>query len=373
MDTFEIKNGKKLRCGYTTGSCAAAAAKAAATMLLTKQQICSVRLTTPKGIVLHLNIEDCCRQPDMVTCAVRKDAGDDPDITDGLRIYATVTKVTQDIIIDGGNGVGRVTKEGLACAAGEAAINPTPRRMIRDAVMTVAQKYNYIGGFNVTISIPGGVELAHKTFNPRLGIVGGLSVLGTSGIVDPMSEQALIDTIHVEMNTRRAAGEQHILAFFGNYGVDFSRDNLHADVSKRITFSNYVGEMLDYAVYSGFTDVLVIGHIGKLVKVAQGIMNTHSQYADGRTTLMALDAVFAGASPSVARAIYGSITTDEAVRILQKESLLTPVMTQICDKIDYYMKHRTGDAIRTGAIIFSNTYGVLGYTEQARELLALHQ
>jgi cobalt-precorrin-5B (C1)-methyltransferase len=373
MDTFEIKNGKKLRCGYTTGSCAAAAAKAAATMILTGQPVCAVRLATPKGIVLQLDIEDCRCQPDVVTCAVRKDAGDDPDITDGLRIYATVEKIGQGVDIDGGSGVGRVTKEGLACAVGEAAINPTPRRMIRETVLAVAQEYGYTGGFKVTISIPGGAGLACKTFNPRLGIVGGLSVLGTSGIVDPMSEQALIDTIHVEMNARQAAGEQHLLAFFGNYGVDFSRDILHADVSKRITFSNYIGEMLDYAVYCGFTDVLVIGHIGKLVKVAQGIMNTHSRYADGRTTLLALDAVFSGAAPATARAIYDSITTDEAVRILQKNSLLEPVMAQICDKIDYYMKQRAGDTIRTGAIIFSNTYGVLGYTGQAQALLALHQ
>jgi cobalt-precorrin-5B (C1)-methyltransferase len=373
MDTFAIKNGKKLRCGYTTGSCAAAAAKAAAAMMLTGKVIHTVRLRTPKGITLQLEIEDICRRPGAVTCAVRKDAGDDPDITDGLRIYAAVAKTPRGIVIDGGDGVGRVTMTGLACPVGTAAINPTPRRMIEGAVREIGAAYGYSGGFSITISIPGGAELARKTFNPRLGVVGGLSVLGTSGIVDPMSEQALIDTIHVEMDSRRAAGERHILAFFGNYGVDFSRDTLHLDVSKRITFSNYIGEMLDYAVYCGFEDVLIVGHIGKLVKVAQGIMNTHSRYADGRTTLMALDAVFAGASPQTARAVYDSITTDESLRILQEKSLLQPVMEQICDKINYYIDHRVSGAIRTGAIMFSNTYGILGYTGQARELLALHR
>ena len=215
--------------------------------------------------------------------------------------------------------------------------------------------------------------LAKKTFNPRLGIVGGLSILGTSGIVDPMSEQALVDTIHTEMDSRRAAGETHLLCFFGNYGVDFSRDTLGLDVEKRVTISNYVGESLDYAVYKGFSDVLLIGHIGKLVKVAQGIMNTHSRYADGRTTLLALEAVFAGASREIARQIYESLTTDEAVRILQENHLLQPVMTAVCVKIESYMDQRTHGEIGTAAIVFSNACGVLGQTSRARELLAFHK
>ncbi len=208
---------------------------------------------------------------------------------------------------------------------------------------------------------------------PKAIIVGGLSILGTSVIVDPMSEQALVDTIHTEMDSRRAAGESHLLAFFGNYGVDFSRDELGLDVSQRVTISNYVGEMLDYAVYKDFSDVLLIGHIGKLIKVAQGIMNTHSRYADGRTTLLSLEAVFAGASRDLAKTIYDSLTTDEAVRILSEAGLLTPVMEAVCQKIDHYLEARTHGAIRTGAVNFSNVYGVLGYTSQAKDLLAVHQ
>ena len=161
--------------------------------------------------------------------------------------------------------------------------------------------------------------------------------------------------------------------FFGNYGVDFSRDTLGIDVSQRVTISNYVGEMLDYAVYKDFSDVLLIGHIGKLIKVAQGIMNTHSRYADGRTTLLALEAVFAGASRELAHQIYDSLTTDEAVRLLDEAHLLTPVMEAVCQKIEHYMEARTHGAIRTGAVVFSNVYGVLGYTSQAKDLLAVHQ
>ena len=373
MDLFTIKDGKKLRCGYTTGSCAAAAAKAAAVMVLTGKRVDAVALTTPKGEVLHLQPEEISFGPGTVTCAIRKESGDDPDITDGILVFATVEKIEQGYVISGGPGIGKVTKPGLACAVGEWAINPVPRRMIEEALQAAAKACGYDGGLKLTLSIPGGEILAQKTFNPRLGIVGGLSVLGTSGIVDPMSEQALVDTIHTEMDSRRAAGKTHLLAFFGNYGVDFSRDTLGIDVSQRVTISNYVGEMLDYAVYKDFSDVLLIGHIGKLIKVAQGIMNTHYRYADGRTTLLALEAVFAGASRELAHQIYDSLTTDEAVRLLDEAHLLTPVMEAVCQKIEHYMEARTHGAIRTGAVVFSNVYGVLGYTSQAKDLLAVHQ
>lgn len=373
MDLFTIKDGKKLRCGYTTGSCAAAAAKAAAVMVLTGKRIDAVALTTPKGEILHLQPEEISFGPSSVTCAIRKESGDDPDITAGILVYATVEKTDGAMVVSGGPGIGKVTKPGLACAVGEWAINPVPRRMIEEALQAAARDCGYTGGLKLTLSIPGGDVLAKKTFNPRLGIVGGLSILGTSGIVDPMSEQALVDTIHTEMDSRRAGGESHLLAFFGNYGVDFSRDELGIDVSRRVTISNYVGEMLDYAAYKDFSDVLLIGHIGKLIKVAQGIMNTHSRYADGRTTLLSLEAVFAGASTETARKIYDSLTTDEAVRILAEENLLTPVMTAVCQKIEAYMDVRTHGAVSTGAVVFSNVYGVLGYTSRAKELLAFHQ
>ncbi len=372
-ETFAIKNGKKLRCGYTTGSCAAAAAKGAAGMLLSKTAVPLVQLTTPKGVVLSLELEDIQIRPDSVSCAVRKDAGDDPDITDGVLVYASVRKTDAGIHLSGGEGIGTVTLPGLSCPVGAAAINPVPRRRIREAVQETAAQYGYGGGLDVVLSIPGGDVLAKKTFNPRLGIVGGLSVLGTSGIVEPMSEQALVDTIHLEMDARKAGGQRHILAFFGNYGVDFSRDRLRLDVRGRVTISNYVGEALDYAGYCGFADLLLIGHIGKVVKLAQGIMNTHSRYGDGRTAFLALSAVLAGADRETARQIYGSATTDEGLRIAQEHGLLAAVMTQVMEKVDEYMRHRAGPSLRTGVAAFSNIYGVLGYTPEARALLALHR
>lgn len=369
MESYEVVQGKKLRQGYTTGSCAAAATKAAARMLLGRVAVPVVQLTTPRGLVLDLEPEDVHVTANAATCAIRKDSGDDPDITDGVRIYATVEKTACGWELAAGPGVGTVTKDGLACAKGGPAINPVPQRMIRAAAESEAAASGYTGGLKVTISIPGGDVLAAKTFNPRLGIEGGLSILGTSGIVDPMSEKALVDTIKTEMKARRANGDTHLLAFFGNYGVDFGRDTLHLDVERRVTCSNYVGDMLDYAVYCGFTDVLLIGHAGKLIKLALGIMNTHSRYADGRTEFMALKAIFAGASVETAKRIYASRTTDEAIAILKEAQVLEPVMQAATERIEYYMEQRVHGELRCGAILFSNTYGVLGETSHVPELI----
>ena len=364
---------KQLKGGYTTGACLAAGARAAAMLLQGEDPGDKVEITALDGTPLQIPIHSVEMLPDAARVEIVKDAGDDPDITNGMLVYSTVEQIDSGIAICGGRGVGKVTKAGLACRPGDWAINPTPRRMIREALQETADRLGYTGGFRVTISLPDGERLARKTFNPRLGIVGGLSILGTSGIVEPMSEQALVDTIHTEMDARRAAGNRHLLAFFGNYGVDFSRDTLHLDVSQRVTISNYVGEMLDYAVYKGFYDVLLIGHVGKLVKVGQGIMNTHSRCADGRTTLLALTAMLQGADAAVGKAVYDSITTDEALRILQEHQLLESVMAAVCDKIEYYMNQRVHQQLVTGAVMFSNVYGVLGYTSQAKQLITYQQ
>lgn len=372
MKEYAIIKGKCLRCGYTTGSCAAAAAKAAAQMLLSGESLAVVTLLTPKGLTLELEPEDILRQPDAVSCAIRKDAGDDPDITNGILVYAKVQKTSEGLELRGGMGVGMVTKPGLACKEGDAAINPVPRKMILAEVTRVVQANDYRGGLRVTISIPAGVELAKSTFNPRLGIKGGLSVLGTSGIVEPMSEKALIETMYIEMNARKALGEKNLLAFFGNYGQDFSRDVLKLEVGRAVTCSNYIGELLDYAVYSGFSSLLLIGHCGKLVKLAQGVMNTHSSYADCRTEFLALSAMFHGASACLGKELYECLTTDEAVRVLRENHLLEPVMEDVSAKIDFYMQRRVQGKLRTGALLFSNKYGILGQTKEAAALLPLH-
>lgn len=374
-DYYVIRNQKKLRFGYTTGSCAAGAARGAARLLLGEDEISEVELMTPKGILLHLEILDRKRSENAASCAVRKDAGDDPDTTNGILVYAEVEKflirsdMEDRIVIDGGIGVGRVTKPGLSQKVGEAAINPVPRAMILQAVEEIADQYHYEGGLKVTISVPEGEKIARKTFNPRLGIVGGISILGTSGIVEPMSEKALIDSIRVEMTQHAAMGEQYMLVTPGNYGADYLREHMELLFEKNIKCSNYVGETIDMAVDMGVKGILFISHIGKFVKVAAGIMNTHSHSADARMEVLCSNAIRAGGDLACARSILQCNTTDEALRVLDENHILKETMKEVTDRIQFYLDHRSYQQILLGAVIFSNEYGYLGQTANAAELI----
>lgn len=374
---YVIKNNKKLRFGYTTGSCAAAAAKGAALILLGKPETKEVKLMTPKGIELFLQLEDIQIEDHAVSCAVRKDAGDDPDTTNGILVYARVEKVSmenskQQIFLDGGVGVGRVTKPGLNQNIGEAAINPTPRAMILSAVEETADAFQYEGQLKVVISVPEGVETAKKTFNPRLGIEGGISILGTSGIVEPMSEKALIDSIRVEMKQHFASGEEYILVTPGNYGAQYLKDHMKdLALENNIKCSNYVGETIDMAVDMGVKGLLFVSHIGKFVKVAAGIMNTHSHSADARMEVLAAGAIRAGAGLDCAKEILNGNTTDEALAVLDKYHILKETMDVLMERIQFYLDHRSYGQIRLGAVVFSNEFGFLGQTRDAEELISL--
>lgn len=373
-DYYILKDGKKLRYGYTTGSCAAAAAKAAAQMLLTGQTVEEIALQTPKGILLHLLVEDISRGEGWVRCAIRKDGGDDPDVTNGILVYAKINKINAvakdiEIELDGGIGVGRVTRTGLYQQPGEAAINPVPRKMILESVEEICQNHGFSGKLHVEISIPAGVELAKRTFNPRLGIEGGISVLGTSGIVVPMSEDALIASIRLEMKMHVKNGAQYLVITPGNYGAMFSRDKLDIDLTYSMKCSNYLGETLDMAEELGVKGILFISHIGKFVKVSGGIMNTHSRCADSRAELMAAQAFRAKAPMEVIGKILDSQTTEESVQILKDTGYLETTMAIMAEKIQFYLDHRTGKRIETGAIIFSNVEGVLAKTETVDTLM----
>lgn len=373
-DYYILKDGKKLRYGYTTGSCAAAAAKAAAQMLLTGQTVEEIALQTPKGILLHLLVEDISRGEGWVRCAIRKDGGDDPDVTNGILVYAKINKINAvakdiEIELDGGIGVGRVTRTGLYQQPGEAAINPVPRKMILESVEEICQNHGFSGKLHVEISIPAGVELAKRTFNPRLGIEGGISVLGTSGIVVPMSEDALIASIRLEMKMHVKNGAQYLVITPGNYGAMFSRDKLDIDLTYSMKCSNYLGETLDMAEELGAKGILFISHIGKFVKVSGGIMNTHSRCADSRAELMAAQAFRAKAPMEVIGKILDSQTTEESVQILKDAGYLETTMAIMAEKIQFYLDHRTGKRIETGAIIFSNVEGVLAKTETVDTLM----
>lgn len=372
MEEYIVKGGKKLRLGYTTGSCAAAAAKAAAWMLLTGKRKEHIQLDTPKGISLNLDVLQISMEKDTVSCAIEKDSGDDPDITKGSLVFAQVTCTeTPEITIDGGQGVGRVTKGGLDQPVGAAAINSVPRQMIRENLEEVCRLTDYHGGLSVVISVPDGEQLAKKTFNPRLGIVGGISILGTTGIVEPMSEQALVDTIRTELRQRRANGAEYVLLTPGNYGSDYIQTGIGIDPKLAVLTSNFIGESLDICKELGFKGALLIGHIGKLVKIAGGMLNTHSKYGDCRMDIMAAHAGAAGLPAAEIAQMLHCATCDDAVRILKEYNLCTQTLERISDRIAFIMEHRVAGEMKTGAILFSKEYGFLTETKNARSLLKL--
>lgn len=371
METTPLVNKrKKLRSGYTTGSCAAAAAKAATSMLLDGANVNQVCLLTPKGVTLHLTIEDISMEKDSIRCAVRKDSGDDPDVTNGILVYAVVRRVQgNQITLDGGIGVGRVTLPGLWQKIGEAAINKVPRQMILQEVASVCEQKGYDGGLEVIIEIPEGIEIARRTFNPRLGIEGGISVLGTTGIVEPMSESALIDSIALEIKVKKANGQEILILTPGNYGADFLKETLHIDINKAVKCSNYVGEALDTAVEVGYKKILMVGHVGKFVKLAAGIMNTHSRQADARMEIFLANAALEGANLETLQAIEKAITTDEMISILKQAGYLEGVLERITNRIQFYVQHRVGTDIKIGIMVFSVEYGLLGQTEGTEDLI----
>lgn len=365
---------QKLRCGYTTGTCAAAAAAGAAARLLTGETLPAVRIITPAGVAVEAELLRHAAGEGWAVCAVRKDGGDDPDVTDGALIFARVERTdTPGIIIDGGEGVGRVTLPGLDQPVGAAAINSTPRRMIGEQMEAVMAKAGYTGGLRAVISVPEGEALAKRTFNPRLGIVGGISILGTSGIVKPMSEAALIDSLYLEMDQRRAAGTEDLLLTPGNYGESFAREVLGLNLDRWCMCSNYLGAAIDHAAGAGFRSVLVVGHLGKLIKAAAGCMNTHSKTADARRETLTAHAALAGADGALLRALFDSPTTDAGVELLKQAGLLEPVMASIGEALDGQLKRRAGEGLTIEAFFFSNQYGILGKTPGAERLLALHR
>ena len=377
-----------MRYGFTTGSCAAAAAKAASYMLLTGKIKTEITIETPKGIPYTAKLLQIKRSEQEVSCAVEKDGGDDPDVTSGSLICAKVSysvnheselSMEQDImqdrgpqvLIDGGIGVGRVTKPGLDQPVGNAAINHVPREMITKEVLEVCNLLDYKGVLDIEISVPNGEHLAEHTFNPRLGIIGGISILGTSGIVEPMSSQALLDTIRVELRQRKESGYDYVAVSPGNYGLDFMKETYGYDLDKSVKCSNFIGDTIDMAVELGFRKMLLTGHIGKLIKVAGGIMNTHSKEADCRMELLAAFAVKLGVETKQVCEILECVTTEEAVGILQESGKLKEVMDYAMERICYYLNKRTKGNMKIDCIMYANEFGELARSKEAAEWFTL--
>lgn len=438
MNEFVFKNQKKLRCGLTTGTCATACAHAAMLRLLTGQVLSEVAVRLPesgnrdresiaatpvheemskdgerRGTCLNSDgmvqlqqaglEEDSTRSStQLVTLAVyptadggfatRKDAGDDPDVTNGteIRAYIQVCDVASvpagvfasadgRLYLTGGEGVGRVTKPGLEQVVGQSAINRVPRQMIFDAVQQVLEDFGEEACttcYLITISVPAGAELAQRTFNPMLGIEGGISILGTTGIVEPMSEAAIVATIESSIRQELAMEDgdigrrkRRILAVPGNYGQRYVEQQLGLRGVPVVEVSNYIGEAIDLAVSYGATDFLLVGNVGKLVKLAAGIMNTHSRVADGRWEIFAAHLALCGGTRAQVAAMREATTTEEMLTRLEEMGLRAPVMASIMGKIEAHMAHRIRGQMDFGVIVYSERFGRVGETAGAERLL----
>ncbi len=365
-----------MKYGFTTGSCAAAASKAAAYMLLLGTDKNEIQIETPKGITYNAGILDIKKEKSTVSCAVKKYSGDDPDITNGILIYSKISidevydiNSPAVVDIDGGKGVGRVTMAGLDQPVGNAAINHVPREMITKEVLEVCSLADFHGRLSIVIMAEGGEEIAKNTFNPRLGIVGGISIIGTSGIVEPMSSKALLDTIRLELSQKRTQGFRCAAVSPGNYGIDFMKEAYGYDLDKSTKCSNFIGETIDMAAELGFEAVLLTGNIGKLVKVAGGIMNTHSRQADCRMEIMASSALRAGMDKEDVLKILDCIVTDEALEIIKRAGSLEKTMDLLLEKAFFYLNKRAAGKIDVECIIYSNKFGELAKSKGADKWL----
>jgi cobalt-precorrin-5B (C1)-methyltransferase len=355
-DNYIIKYGKSLRCGYTTGSCAAGAAKAAASMLLSKEKLENINIDTPAGIVLTLKLEDINIEENNVYCCIVKDAGDDPDSTDKIEIYAKVSKRDDSqIVIDGGEGIGLITRSGFWGKSGTAAINPVPRKMIKDELLKVSNC-----GFNVLIYAPKGREIAKKTFNSGLGIIDGISIIGTKGIVEPMSDEALKKSIYIEIDDAYQKGMREIVLFLGNYGEKVV-DDLNLEGAK-IKISNFIGDMLLYSKNKGFDKITLVGHIGKLCKLSIGAFNTHSKICDVRIEAFVYYLALRAAPLMLIKNVNECKTSEEALTLIINNNYTIVINDMIygcTDRIKRYLRD-DDNVCDIKVIMYSMDHGILG-------------
>lgn len=311
LEEFIIVDGKKMRCGYTTGTCALATTTAALESLKKKEKIDMVKLMTPAGIELCLEVEEVYRNNSEAKYSIIKDAGDDPDITHGIEIQSTIS-IENDgkITLDGGKGVGRIKKKGLFGNIGEAAINPVPKKLLLDTL----ERYN-TSGLKCIIEVPEGEKAGKKTFNPSMGIEGGISILGTKGIVYPMSKDAYVKSMTIEIDMIAEKGNTSIILTPGNYGKEIAEKWGLKDPIVEV--SNYYGDTLRYAESKGFKKIIVLGHIGKLAKMSIGIFNTHSSAADTRIEAFVYYLTFMGANIEFIKKVNNVISAEEALSLCQ--------------------------------------------------------
>ena len=363
-------NGKSYRKGYTTGSCATAAAKVAALMVLRQQVINQVSIVTPSGVTLRLNVEQPLICGQQASAAIRKDGGDDVDATHGMLIFAQVTlNDSGSISIVGGEGVGTVTRKGIGLPVGSSAINRTPLHTIEEAVREVIGPER---GAEIVIFAPEGEERAQKTYNGRLGILGGISIIGTTGIVTPMSEESWKRSLALELEMKRAQGITSVILVPGNHGERFVQEQMQLNGDRVVTMSNFVGYMLQEAQRLGFHRVVLVGHLGKLIKVAAGIFHTHSHIADGRMETLVTRLALMGAPRELLQAVFECSTTEAAMELIEQlgwQAVYNDIAQAICARINQMLRFAV-QPLQCDVVLFSFDNIVLGSSRPVNDIVA---
>ncbi|MGI6284965.1 cobalt-precorrin-5B (C(1))-methyltransferase CbiD [Neomoorella humiferrea] len=356
---------ERLRRGYTTGTCAAAAARAAAMALYQRRLVQEVTLTLPAGDTVTLPVT-VRREADRAEAVVIKDAGDDPDVTNGVAIHVCARLCPKGLILRGGSGVGRVTLPGLAIPPGEPAINPVPRRMIAAAVADLIPPG---GGLELEISIPGGEELARRTLNPRLGIEGGLSILGTTGIVEPMSVEAYRASLVPQIDVALAAGYNTLILTPGRLGQRYAEEKYQLPPGAVVLTSNFIGYMLEACVERKVRGVLLWGHAGKLIKIAGGIFYTHSRMADGRQEVLAAWAAVKGASSTYVDKILQATTVEGAIEIIAAAGLGRDFWDDLAARASHRALTFVRKELAVGTAFLSLQGDIIGADATARQMM----
>ncbi|AWH79087.1 cobalt-precorrin-5B (C(1))-methyltransferase CbiD [Clostridioides difficile] len=404
MEEYVYIDGKKYRRGYTTGSCATGASKAAVYMLITKNRINTINIDTPKGIPLLLKVDNINISDTFVECSIKKDGGDDIDATHTMDIYARAEIVSKNdknkgyltlkdidslstnseckselykfIRVYGGTGIGVVTKKGLSVDVGKPAINPTPLKMINHEIRKlIGDNFESILGndkvLKITIFAPQGETVAKKTFNPRLGIVGGISIIGTTGIVEPMSDEGWKKSLSIELQMKKEQGLDKIILVPGNHGEQFIREKLNLDIKYVVRVSNFIGYMIKEAQRIGYKKILMAGHIGKFIKVSAGIFNTHSKVADARSEILVANLALMGARYEFLNKINQCVTTEEAVELINSSEYreVYNILSNKCrERVKQYLNEDSDD-IDVEVIIFSMDKSLLGKSDNTDDLV----
>ena len=363
----DLPEGKKksLRTGYTTGTCAAAATKAALTTLVNGEKLAKVNVSLPKDKHIVIDIAWVRYENEKsVTAAVIKDGGDDPDVTNGAEIWSTVSlsETSNKIIIDGGKGVGRVTKPGLGLEIGKAAINPTPLKMISHAIDEIfgqQEKNRY--GLLILISVPKGEEIAKKTDNPRLGIIGGISILGTTGIVIPYSTASFAASIRQSVDVSKAMGSDSVILTTGGRSEDFARDIFGNSIADHayIQIGDFIGFSIKQCAIKKIKKAYVIGFIGKLTKMAMGIKQTHVKGSHVDMNFLAELAIRCGAKNELVKKIEVANTARHVGELVDQFGL-TMFYDVLCEEVYTHLSKYSPSELQIKIILLDFNGKIIG-------------